>query len=125
MAVLLDLVVRTFLVFELSDDVIGAELVVESRVEQSHANIINAQVVANHKEPAVGHASEARHTHHVSTVFQVGLKQIQLPIVKDFIVRAQSVVRNLLICHFTFDLSLLDITSKIQTIHLVQSFSGS
>lgn len=106
---------------EFSDDVVSAELVVQPRVIESNTDIINAQVVANQKEPAVCHASEAGHTHHVSTVFQVALIKILLAVVEDFVFGAQSVIRDLFITHTALNFCVLHFTAQLQAIHLVQS----
>ena len=92
---------------ELPEHVISPKLMVESRVVDPHTHAIHTQVVPNQEEPTILHCPETNHRHHVTTVFQVTLEQVQLPIVQNLVIWAQPVVRNLVLANLTFQSLIL------------------
>ena len=72
-------------------DKIGAELVEDTRVEESDSDAINSEVVAKQHIVAIFHNSESNLAHCVATVFQVTLEEIDFAEVEDWVFRRQHV----------------------------------
>lgn len=76
---------------------------IDTRVEYTHFDSINSNIVSDQNEKAVVHHSESHLTHGITTVFQVSFMQINLTTVADWVVLSQQVERNLLLGHFDFE----------------------
>jgi len=107
---------------ELSQQVVGAEFVVNPCVQQTDLHSVHPHEGPHENEEGIVHDPEAHLAHGVAAVFQVSLEQIVHAAVSDRVFRTQFLVRNLIVPNLNGNLAACP-CRQVQSSHVLDCLS--